>query len=121
MGMTFQDFVQEAKDRVQEISVQEVKAKLDVHEPVILVDVREDSEWAHGHIPGAVHCSRGVLEMRAPGEIGDVGAAVVCYCGGGARSVLAADVLQKMGYHNVLSMAGGFSSWAGAGLPVEKD
>ena len=117
----FLKLVNDAKTRVKETNVPGVKKRLDAGEQLILVDTREDSEWARGHIPGAVHLSKGVIERDIEKTIPDRSAAIVLYCGGGFRSALAADNLQKMGYTNVLSMDGGWRGWTEAGLPIAKD
>lgn len=115
----FLKIVDEAAQRVGHCSVQDVQQKLDQHEPFHLVDVREESEWARGHLPRAIHLGKGVLERDIEQRIPQVDATIVLYCGGGYRSALAADSLQRMGYQNVLSMDGGFSAWKNAGLPLE--
>jgi rhodanese-related sulfurtransferase len=112
MAKTFQDFVADAKTRVTEVTVDEVIMRNGACERLIIVDVREEKDFVSGHVPGAIHISRGVLESKAPKDLPDPNAAIVCYCGGGSRSTLAADVLQQMGYTNVASLAGGFQSWA---------
>ena len=116
----FLKIVDEAKSRVRECTVSDVKQKLDRRDKFHLVDVREDSEWANGHLPGALHLGKGVIERDVEQKIPDTSAEIVLYCGGGFRSALAADNLQKMGYTNVISMDGGFRGWKEAGLPVEK-
>jgi rhodanese-related sulfurtransferase len=118
MAKTFKDFVDDAKTRIREVGIDEVKSQAD---EATLVDLREDSEWDKGHLPGAVHLSRGVLEVRAYKVLPDKDAPLVLYCGGGNRSALAADVLQEMGYTNVRSMAGGWRAWTAAGLPTETE
>lgn len=110
----------DARSRVKELSVADVKAKLDRGETFHLVDVREDHEWAAGHLPGATHLGKGIIERDIETRIPDTGAQIVLYCGGGFRSALAADNLQKMGYTNVFSMDGGFRGWKDAGLMVEQ-
>ena len=117
----FLAIVQDAKSRVRETNVAEVKRRLDAGDKFNLVDVREDSEWAKGHLPGAKHLSKGIIERDIETAIPDKNAEIVLYCGGGFRSALAADNLQKMGYKNVLSMDGGWRGWNEAGHPVEKD
>lgn len=117
----FLKVVQEAKSRVRETDVHDVRARLERGESFYLVDVREDGEWERGRIPGSIHLGRGVLERDVEREIPDRSATIVLYCGGGFRSALAADSLQKMGYTNVLSMDGGYSGWAGAGYPVARE
>jgi rhodanese-related sulfurtransferase len=111
--------VEDAKRRVKELTVEQVRAKLDRGERFHLVDVREESEWARGHLPGAEHLGKGVIERDIEQRIPDPNAEIVLYCGGGFRSALAADALQKMGYTNVWSMAGGFRDWRDKGLPLE--
>ena len=117
----FLKLVQEAKARVKEIDYLEVKKRLDAGEKMILVDTREDSEWSLGHIPGAIHLGKGIIERDIEVAIPDPNAPIVLYCGGGFRSALAAENLQKMGYKNVLSMDGGWRGWTGAGFPVARD
>lgn len=114
----FLKLVQDAKQRVRETNVPEVKKRIDAGEKMILVDVREDSEWARGHLPGAVHLGRGIIERDIEQSVPDTGAKLVLYCGGGFRSALVADNLQKMGYTNVESMDGGWRGWTEAGLPT---
>jgi len=115
----FLKLVEEAMPRVREIDVAAVQAKLDRGESFQLVDVREESEWAQGHLPSAIHLGKGIIERDIEAQIPDVGAEIILYCGGGFRSALAADNLQKMGYVNVYSMAGGFRRWREAGLALE--
>ncbi len=117
----FLQIVEDAKKRVLERTVEEVRAMLDRDEQLVLVDVREDSEWAKDHIPGAIHLGKGVIERDVEARFPDTEAALVLYCGGGYRSALAADNLQKMGYLNVASMDGGWRGWTTAGLPVSRD
>jgi rhodanese-related sulfurtransferase len=117
----FMKLVNDAKTRVKEWSVQETKKRLDAGEKFTLVDVREDSEWAAGHASGAIHLSRGVIERDVEKRIPDPTATIVLYCGGGFRSALVADSLQKMGYKNVISMDGGWKGWVDAGYPTTKD
>ena len=115
----FLALVKEAKERIQETNVQEVAARLERGEAFQLIDVREESEYAAGHIPGAVHLSKGTIERDIEQRIPDPGAPIVLYCGGGYRSALTADNLQKMGYTNVLSMDGGWRSWEESGHAIE--
>ena len=117
----FLKLVEEAKGRVREVSVQDVKSLLDKGESLHLVDVREDNEWAKGRLPGAKHLGKGIIERDVENAIPDRGSRIVLYCGGGFRSALAADNLQNMGYENVLSMDGGYSGWTNAGLPTTQD
>lgn len=117
----FLQLVNEARRRVKETDVPDVKRRMDAGEKFLLVDVREESEWAKGHLPGAVHMGKGVIERDIEQKVPDTGAKLVLYCGGGFRSVLVAENLQKMGYTNVESMDGGWRGWTGAGLPVARD
>ncbi|MGD0306886.1 MAG: rhodanese-like domain-containing protein [Candidatus Acidiferrales bacterium] len=114
----FLTLVRDAKKRIKEEDIVAVKKRLDSPEKPIVVDVREDSEWARGHIPGAIHLGKGVIERDIERTIPDKGTQIVLYCGGGYRSALAADNIQKMGYRNVISMDGGWRGWTEAGLPV---
>jgi rhodanese-related sulfurtransferase len=116
----FLKLVKDAKTRVRETDCNEVKRRLDAREKLVLVDVREESEWARGHLPGATHLGKGVIERDVERVFPDKDAALVLYCGGGFRSALAGDNLQKMGYTNVISMDGGWKAWVEAGYPVEK-
>ena len=115
----FLKLVQDSKKGVKETDAARVKARLERGDKFILVDVREDNEWDKGRIPGARHLGRGVIERDIEKAIPDRGAEVVLYCGGGFRSALAAESLQKMGYTNVWSMDGGWRGWTEAGYPVE--
>lgn len=116
----FLRLVNEAKKKIKETNVPDVKRRIDAGEKLLLVDVREDNEWANGHIPGAVHLGRGVIERDIEQRVPDTGTKLILYCGGGFRSALVADNLQKMGYHNVESMDGGWRGWLEAGLPTAK-
>jgi len=115
----FEKICQDAKSRVREISVAEVKEKLGAGEQFAFIDVREDHEWSADHAAGAQHLGRGIIERDIEKTVPDKAAEIVLYCGGGYRSALAADNLQKMGYSNVLSMAGGIKAWRDAGYPLE--
>jgi rhodanese-related sulfurtransferase len=117
----FLNLVQDAKSRIRETDVQTVKKQLDAGEKIVVVDVREESEWARGHIPGAVYIGKGVIERDIEQKVPDKNATLVLYCGGGFRSALAADSLQKMGYKNAISMDGGWRGWTESGYPVAKD
>lgn len=117
----FLKIVNDAKSRVRETNVQEIKNRMDAGEKFYLVDVREDSEWSKGHLPNAVHIGKGVIERDIETRIPDKNAELVLYCGGGFRSALAADNLQKMGYKKVVSMDGGWRGWNESGYPTEKD
>jgi rhodanese-related sulfurtransferase len=116
----FEKLVTEAKKNIREISPQDAAAKSQSGEAVI-VDVREKDEWDEEHIPNATHLSRGTIELDIEEKFPDPKALIICHCGGGGRSALAADSLQKMGYKNVRSMAGGFKAWKAAGLPTTKE
>ena len=115
----FEKLVADAKKRITEISPQEAAAKTKSSDAV-LVDVREKDEWDESHIPDAVHMSRGTVELEVEEKFPDRNTTIICHCGGGGRSALAAESLQKMGYKNVRSMAGGFKAWKAAGLPTTK-
>lgn len=115
----FVNIVNDAKSRVTECTVDDVAAWKDAGEEFHLVDVREDNEWGRGHLPGAQHLGKGIIERDVENAIPDHSAKIVLYCGGGYRSALAADNLQKMGYTNVFSMDGGYSGWKEAGHPIE--
>ena len=114
----FLRIVDEARKNIRELTVDEVKKKLDQAEKFILVDVREDSEWAQEHLPGAIHVGKGVIERDIEQRVPDVASPIVLYCGGGFRSALAADNLRKMGYENVWSMDGGIRDWRQKGYPL---
>ena len=116
----FLKLVNDAKTRVKETNVAEVKKRLDAGGKFVLVDTREDSEWARGHLPGAIHLCKGIIERDIEAAVPDKGAEIILYCGGGFRSALAADNLQKMGYTKVISMDGGWRGWTESGFPVEK-
>jgi rhodanese-related sulfurtransferase len=115
----FQDLVADAKKKITEISPTDAAAKAKSSDAVI-VDVREKEEWDEGHIPEAVQMSRGMIELEVEDKFPDRNMTIICHCGGGGRSALAAENLQKMGYKNVRSMAGGFKAWKAAGLPTTK-
>ena len=117
----FLNLVNDAKQRIKQETFRETKKRLDNGEKLVLVDTREDAEWARGHIPGAIHLGRGIIERDIEKTIPDKGTPIVLYCGGGFRSALAADNLQRMGYRNVISMDGGWRGWTEAGFPVIKD
>ncbi len=114
----FLTLVDDAKSRIRQTNIQEVKQRLDAHERFTLVDVREESEWAKGHLPGAVHLCRGIIERDIVKTFPVKSTPLVLYCGGGYRSALAADNLQKMGYTNVFSMDGGWRGWLDAHFPT---
>jgi rhodanese-related sulfurtransferase len=117
----FLNIVNDAKSRVKECTVDDVKQKLARGQRFHLVDVREDNEWAAGHLPKAVHLGKGVIERDIETKIPNKSDEIILYCGGGFRSALAADNLQKMGYTRVISMDGGYRGWKDAGLAIEKD
>ena len=116
----FLKIVDDAKTRVRETNVDEVKKKMDRGEKFALVDVREESEFAKDHLPGAIHLGKGIIERDIEALVPDLNAEIVLYCGGGFRSALAADNLQKMGYKNVISMDGGIRDWREKGYPLAK-
>lgn len=116
----FLKLVNDAKKRVKECTVADVAQMRERGENFTLVDVREDNEWNEGRLPGAVHLGKGIIERDIEKEIPDHASKIVLYCGGGYRSALAADNLQKMGYTNVISMDGGFKGWKSAGHPLER-
>ena len=115
----FLKIVEDAKQRVRETNVDEVNARLDRGEKFVLVDVREDREFDADHLPGAIHLGKGIIERDVEGKYPDLETPLVLYCGGGFRSALAADNLQKMGYTKVISMDGGIRDWRGKGYPLE--
>ena len=115
----FLEIVNDARKRIKELTVDQVKAKLDRGEKFHLVDVREESEFAKDHLPKALHLGKGIIERDVEERIPDTGAEIVLYCGGGFRSALAADNLQKMGYTNVISMDGGIRDWREKKYPLE--
>jgi rhodanese-related sulfurtransferase len=117
----FLKIVDDAKTRVRETNVDEVKKRMDRGDKFLLVDVREESEYAKDHLPGAIHLGKGIIERDIEAHVPDLGAEMVLYCGGGFRSALAADNLQKMGYTNVLSMDGGIREWREKRFPLTKD
>jgi rhodanese-related sulfurtransferase len=118
-SLEFLRLVDDAKSRVREVGVEETKKKLERGEARV-IDVREDNEWSAGHIKGAEHLGRGVIERDIIEQIPEKSTELILYCGGGFRSALSADNLQKMGYTNVYSMAGGWRAWKAAGSPTEQ-
>ena len=116
----FEKLVAEAKKNIQEISPRDAASALQRGD-ALLIDVRDPDEWAEGHIPGARNFSRGTLELEIEEAAPDLSAPIITHCGGGGRSALAAESLQRMGYRNVKSMAGGFKAWKAAGLPATRD
>ena len=117
----FLKIVDESRARIKETKVDDVKHKLDRGEKFTLIDVREESEFAKDHLPGALHIGKGVIERDIEARVPDLNAPLVLYCGGGYRSALAADNLQKMGYTNVISMDGGVRGWREKGYPMTRD
>mgnify|MGYP003412502899 FL=1 len=109
--------VANAKSRVKEIDIEQLQQ---LAEPFLLIDVREDREWQNGHLPNALHIGKGVIERDIETAVADKSTVLVLYCGGGFRSALAGDMLQLMGYSEVLSLAGGYTAWVNAGLPLVK-
>jgi rhodanese-related sulfurtransferase len=116
----FQKLVAEAKKNITEISPAEAQQQIE-RGGAVLIDVREEESWREDHAKGAKHLSRGVLELEIEEQVPDPKTPIICYCGGGSRSALVAQSLQKMGYENVRSLAGGFRAWEAAGLPSAKD
>ncbi len=117
----FEALCQAARANIRETDVAGVQSRQQIGAPFVLVDVREDNEWQKGHIPGAIHLGRGIIERDIVDAIPDKDTEIVLYCGGGFRSALSAENLQKMGYRNVLSMDGGWRAWTAAGLPTSID
>jgi rhodanese-related sulfurtransferase len=116
----FLRIVEEARQRIQETTVDQVKAKLDRGEKFLLIDVREDNEYAKDHLPGAIHLGKGIIERDVEERVPALDTPMILYCGGGFRSALAADNLQKMGYTQVISMDGGIRGWREKGFPLTK-
>lgn len=114
----FLAIVGEAKARIRETTVDAIKGRLDRGDEIVLIDVREESEFAKDHLPGALHLGKGVLERDIETKVPDTAAPLVLYCGGGFRSALAAENLQRMGYTDVLSMDGGIREWREKGYPL---
>jgi rhodanese-related sulfurtransferase len=116
----FLHLVNDAKSRIREVTIADVKPRIDRGEKFNLVDVREESEWAAGHLPGAIHLSKGIIERDVEARFPDKSAEIILYCGGGFRSALVADNLQKMGYTNAISMDGGHRGWKESGGLIVK-
>jgi rhodanese-related sulfurtransferase len=116
----FLKIVEDAKTRVRETTVDAIKSRMDRGDKFTLVDVREESEFAKDHLPGAIHMGKGVIERDVEHKVPGLNTELVLYCGGGFRSALAADNLQKMGYTNVISMDGGIRDWREKGYPLTK-
>ena len=115
----FLKIVDDAKTRVRETNVDDVKSRMERGEKFLLIDVREESEYAKDHLPGAIHLGKGIIERDIEARVPELNRELVLYCGGGFRSALAADNLQKMGYTNVISMDGGVRDWREKGYPLE--
>ena len=116
----FEKICDEARSRIRETTIDEIKERIASGEELHLIDVREESEWEEGHLPGAVHLSKGIIERDIEEHFPDYRTEIVLYCGGGYRSALATDNVQKMGYANVISMDGGYRGWTDAGYPVDE-
>ena len=116
----FLKLVNEAKARIRQTDIEGYKKMRDAGEQHLLIDIREDNEWAAGHAAGAVHLGKGIIERDIEAKVPDKSTRMVLYCGGGFRSALSADALQQMGYTAVISLDGGWKAWQTAGLPVEK-
>jgi len=116
----FLDLVNDAKSRIKEMTVAEFKQRIDAGENWILIDVREDHEWAAGRLPNAVHLSKGILERDIERHFPDRDSPLVLQCGDGYRSAISAENLEKMGYTNVYSLDGGYKGWIQLGLPIEQ-
>jgi rhodanese-related sulfurtransferase len=116
----FLRIVEEARKRIQETTVDQVKAKLDRGDKFLLIDVREDNEYAKDHLPGAIHLGKGIIERDVEERVPNLDTLMILYCGGGFRSALAADNLQKMGYTQVISMDGGIRGWREKRFPLTK-
>lgn len=117
----FLKLVDDARSRIREVTIHDVERRRQAGEQFVLVDVREESEWARGHLPGARHLCKGIIERDVEATFPDLGTDLVLYCGGGFRSALAAEALQKMGYTNVASMDGGWRAWTEVGFPTSTD
>jgi rhodanese-related sulfurtransferase len=117
----FLKIVDDAKTRVRETNVDTVKTRMDRGDKFLLVDVREESEYANDHLPGAIHLGKGVIERDIEGRVPELNTEMILYCGGGFRSALAADNLQKMGYTNIISMDGGIRDWREKGYPLSRE
>jgi rhodanese-related sulfurtransferase len=117
----FLKIVDDARTRIRETNVDTIKTRLDRGEKFLLVDVREESEFAKDHLPGAIHLGKGVIERDIEARVPGLNTEMVLYCGGGFRSALAADNLQKMGYTNVISMDGGIRGWREKQYPLTKE
>ena len=119
-GPRFLKIVEDAKSHIKETTVKEVKERLDRGDQFMLIDVREESEFAKDHLPGAIHLGKGIIERDIEARVPDLNTTLVLYCGGGFRSAIAADNLQKMGYRSVLSMDGGIRLWREKRFPLTR-
>ncbi len=117
----FLKLVNEAMSRIREVTVAETQERMKANSGALLIDVREDNEWADEHAAGAIHLGKGIIERDIEAEVPDKSTELILYCGGGYRSALAADVLQNMGYTNVSSMAGGWKAWKESSAPTSSD
>ena len=117
----FLRIVDDARSRIQETNVDSVKGQMDRGEKFVLIDVREESEYARDHLPGAIHLGKGIIERDIEARVPDLDTPMILYCGGGFRSALAADNLQKMGYKRAISMDGGIREWREKGFPLTRD
>jgi len=117
----FLKIVDDAKSRINEITVDKTRERLRSNPAAKLIDVREDNEWGEAHAAGAEHLGKGIIERDIEATVPDKSTELILYCGGGYRSALAADVLQKMGYRNVWSMAGGWKAWKESGAPIDSE
>ncbi len=116
----FLTLVEDAKRRIREVTIDDVQKYREAGLDFVLIDTREESEWAAGHAEGAIHLGKGIIERDIEQTIPDPDQKIVLYCGGGYRSALAADTLEKMGYTEVFSMDGGWRAWKAAGMPIEE-
>jgi rhodanese-related sulfurtransferase len=116
----FLKLVDDSKTRIRQTDINGYKKMLAEGQRPLLIDTREDNEWAAGHAAGAVHLSKGIIERDIETKVPDKNTTMVLYCGGGFRSALAADALQKIGYTNVISLDGGWRAWQQSGMPVER-
>jgi rhodanese-related sulfurtransferase len=117
----FEKICDDARKRIKEVSVQNVKKELGANQSFILIDVREDHEWLEGHIPEAIHLGKGIIERDIEERVPNKNSVLILYCGGGYRSALAAESIQRMGYKNIQSMAGGIRVWKDHDFPITKD
>ena len=117
----FLNLVNDSKTRIREVNVAETQQRMAQNPGAKLIDVREDNEWQSAHAAGAIHLGKGIIERDIEQLVPDKATELILYCGGGYRSALAADVLQKMGYTNVFSMAGGWKAWEESGAPIERN